>query len=76
MTAAAIFTASCISQKNPEELHSEFIDACLGAPTTPISFKSQKEAFQEILTDTLGEECNYETVRQIHENPHGACGGA
>ena len=67
MTAAAIFTASCISQKNPEELHSEFIDACLGAPT-PISFKSQKEAFQEILTDTLGEECNYETVRQIHEN--------
>ena len=53
--------------KNPEELHSEFIDACLGAPT-PISFKSQKEAFQEILTDTLGEECDYETVRQIHEN--------
>ena len=50
--------------KNPEELHSEFIDACLGAPT-PISFKSQKEAFQEILTDTLGEECNYETVRQV-----------
>lgn len=33
--------------RNPEELHSEFIDACLGAPT-PISFKSQKEAFQEI----------------------------
>lgn len=53
--------------KNPEELHSKFIDACLGAPT-PISFKSQKEAFQEILTDTLGEECDYETVRQIHEN--------
>ena len=53
--------------KNPEELHSEFIDACLGAPT-PISFKSQKEAFQEILTDTLGEECDYEIVRQIHEN--------
>ena len=49
------------------QLHSEFIDACLGVPT-PISFKSQKEAFQEILTDTLGEECNYETVRQIHEN--------
>ncbi len=45
----------------------EFIDACLGAPT-PISFKSQKEAFQEILTDTLGEECDYEIVRQIHEN--------
>ena len=33
--------------RNPEELHSEFIDACLGAPT-PISFKSQKEAFQDV----------------------------
>ena len=59
--------SSLYFSKNPEERHSEFFDACLGAPT-PISFKSQKEAFQEILTDTLGEECNYETVRQIHEN--------
>lgn len=53
--------------KNPEELHYEFIDTCLGAPS-PISFKSQKEAFQEILTNTLGEQCNYGIVRQIHEN--------
>lgn len=53
--------------KNPEELHYEFIDGCLGAPC-PISFKSQKEAFQEVLTETLGEECDYGIVRQIHEN--------
>ena len=53
--------------KNPEALHGEFIGACLGAPT-PVSFKAQKEAFQEILTGTLGEECEYEIVRQIHEN--------
>lgn len=53
--------------KNPEMLHTEFIEACLGAPS-PISFKAQKEAFHEILTDTLGEECEYEIVRQIHEN--------
>ena len=52
--------------KNPEALHTEFIEACLGAPS-PISFKAQKEAFHEILTDTLGEECEYEIVRQIHE---------
>ena len=52
--------------KNPEALHPEFIEACLGAPS-PISFKAQKEAFHEILTDTLGEECEYEIVRQIHE---------
>ena len=53
--------------KNPEELHTEFIDACLGAPS-PISFRSQKEAFQEILSDTLGNSCDYTIVRQIHEN--------
>lgn len=53
--------------KNPEELHYEFIDTCLGAGM-PVSFQSQKEAFQEILSDTLGESCQYEIVRQIHEN--------
>lgn len=52
--------------KNPEELHTEFIDACLGAPS-PISFRSHKEAFQEILSDTLGDSCDYTIVRQIHE---------
>lgn len=53
--------------KNPEELHYEFIDTCLGAPS-PISWSAQKEAFQEILSDTLGEQCDYQIVRQIHEN--------
>ena len=53
--------------KNPEELHYEFIDTCLGAPS-PISFKAQKEAFQDVLAGTLGEECDYTIVRQIHEN--------
>lgn len=53
--------------KNPEELHLEFIDTCLGCQP-PISFKAQKEVFQEILTDTLGEECDYGIVRQLHEN--------
>lgn len=53
--------------KNAEQLHDEFIDTCLGAPS-PISFKAQKEAFHEILSDTLGKECDYGIVRQIHEN--------
>lgn len=53
--------------KNADELHYEFIDTCLGAPS-PISYKAQKEAFQDVLAGTLGEECNYEIVRQIHEN--------
>lgn len=53
--------------KNPEELHYEFIETCLGAPS-PISFKAQKEVFQDVITGTLGEECDYEIIRQIHEN--------
>ena len=53
--------------KNPEELHYEFIDTCLGAPS-PISFKAQKETFQEVLAETLGDDCEYEIMRQIHEN--------
>ena len=53
--------------KNPEELHLEFIDTCLGC-RPPISFKAQKEVFQEILSDTLGEECGYELAKQLHEN--------
>ena len=53
--------------KKPEELHYEFVESCLGAPS-PISFKAQKEAFQEVLSGTLGDECRYEVVRQIHEH--------
>lgn len=53
--------------KNPEELHMDFIGECLGCGL-PVSFNSQKEAFQDILTDTLGDECEYEIVRQLHEN--------
>lgn len=53
--------------KNPEELHLEFIDTCLGC-RPPISFKAQKEVFQEILSDTLGKECDYELAKQLHEN--------
>lgn len=52
--------------KHTEELHYEFIESCLGAPC-PISFKAQKEAFQEVLSGTLGEECRYDIVRQLHE---------
>lgn len=53
--------------KNPEQLHGEWVDACLGCPP-PVSFKAQKETFQEILADTLGDECEYDIVRQLHEN--------
>ena len=28
----------------------------------------QKESFQAVISDTLGEECNYETLKTIHDN--------
>ncbi|MBQ8639060.1 MAG: DUF4317 domain-containing protein [Lachnospiraceae bacterium] len=52
--------------KKPEELHSEWIDGCIGGPT-PMSFKCQKETFQDILSETLGDDSEYMVVRQVHE---------
>ena len=34
----------------------------------PLSAGSQKENFQVLVEETLGEECNYETIKNIHEN--------
>ena len=53
--------------KNPEEAHSEFVDGILGA-VLPMSAGSQKETFQALIEETLGEEAEYEIVKNIHEN--------
>lgn len=53
--------------KNPEEAHSEFVDGILGA-VLPLSAGSQKETFQALIEETLGEEAEYEIVKNIHEN--------
>lgn len=53
--------------KNPEEPHSEFVDSVLGA-VLPLSAGSQKETFQALIEETLGEEAEYEVVKNIHEN--------
>ena len=42
------------------------IDQLLGAKM-PMSADTQKETFQMIIEDTLGEDGDYETVRNIHE---------
>lgn len=52
--------------KNPEELQFSFIDNVFGA-TTPMTASDQKETFQNILVNTLGDECDFETVKTIHE---------
>lgn len=52
--------------KNSEELHPELVENVLGA-VVPMTAENQKDTFHSIITDTLGEECNYETMKNIHE---------
>lgn len=52
--------------KNPEQLQAELIDQVLGC-TQPMSAKGQKETFNVLVEETLGEHCDYESVRGIHE---------
>jgi len=53
--------------KNPEALQPALMEEFFGCQT-PLSAKGQKETFQELLTEALGESCDYETVVNIHEN--------
>lgn len=53
--------------KNPEEPHTEFADNVLGA-ALPLSAGTQKETFQALIEETLGEQAEYEVVKNIHEN--------
>mgnify|MGYP000638785712 FL=1 len=53
--------------KNGEQLPDTLIDEVLGCHT-PMSAKSQKETFQAIVEETLGDNCDFETVKNIHEN--------
>lgn len=53
--------------KKAEDLQPEFIEEVLGCPL-PLTAELQKESFQAIIEDTLGEDCNYEVMKNIHEN--------
>lgn len=52
--------------KNPEQLDVNLIDELLGC-TIPLTAKDQKETFNTIVEETLGSDCDYETIRNIHE---------
>lgn len=52
--------------KNPEELNADFARLLLGCEL-PLSASSQKEAFNTLISETLQNECTYETVRTIHQ---------
>ncbi len=53
--------------KNPEKIQSLLIEDVFGC-RSPLSAKGQKETFDELLSETLGENCDYDTVVCIHEN--------
>lgn len=59
--------AVLVYNKNPEEAHSEFADHILGC-TLPLSAGGQKETFKSLIEETLGDDCAYEVVKNIHEN--------
>ena len=52
--------------KKSSDLQEELIDQVLGAKM-PMSADTQKETFQALIEDTLGEDGDYETVRNIHD---------
>ena len=66
---AADLHAVLYYSKDSEELQENFTGCVLGA-MPPLSAGSQKETFQSMLTQSLGEECNFEVVRTIHDTLH------
>ena len=53
--------------KKPEELQEVFLTQVLGCSQV-LSAGTQKESFQAMIADTLGEDCSYSVIRNIHEN--------
>ncbi len=52
--------------KKPEELQEDLIETVLGCDL-PLSAAEQRETFNTLLADTLGDQCGYEVVKNIHE---------
>ena len=52
--------------KNSEELRESFVEPLFGCPL-PLSAGNQKETFQVIIEDILGEDCDIEMVKNIHD---------
>ena len=52
--------------KNADQMHEEFVDSMLGA-VAPLPVSSQKEIFQTLIEETLGDRREYETVMSIQE---------
>ncbi len=53
--------------KNAEELQEAFIEDMFGCRSIPLSAESQKETFNAVIATTLGDDCDYDLVKNIHE---------
>lgn len=52
--------------KNAEQLRSTFVDQLFGCEV-PLSAGGQRDTFNTLVEETLGEDCAYDTVMNIHE---------
>ena len=53
--------------KNAAELQEDFIRGMFGCSHIPMAADTQKEAFNALISDTLGDECDYDLIKNIHE---------
>ena len=53
--------------KDTDDFKQEFLNSVLSCEV-PLPADVQKETFNNLVTETLGEDCNYETVKNIHDN--------
>lgn len=52
--------------KDANDLHDTLVEHVLGC-VLPMTAGSQKETFQVLIEETLGEDCDYDVVKNIHE---------
>lgn len=53
--------------KNPGELQEDFLQSMFGCSHIPLAADTQKETFNTLIADTLGEDCDYGIIKNIHE---------
>lgn len=53
--------------KNATDLQEDFLKKMFGCTRIPLDADSQKETFNCLIADTLGTDCDYSVVKNIHE---------
>ncbi|WP_026524116.1 DUF4317 domain-containing protein [Butyrivibrio sp. MB2005] len=53
--------------KKPEDLQPEFVEALFGG-RSPMSAPQQKDLFNTLVEETIGDQADYDVMRNVHEN--------